>query len=180
MKESEAKYLIVDPGKIGLIKQILEEENYRHLSTVEEIDTYYNHPCRDFAETDEALRVRVRRTTNGVEARVLTYKGPRKILGDVKIREEYEVFINNDELMKKILLSLGFHEVGIVRKVRTIYRSPNNCEALIDYLEDTKQYYLEIECSINEISKISEKIKNFVKPVHETYLEIILRRMGRK
>ncbi len=180
LKESEAKYHIVVPGKIGLIKQILEEEKYKHQQTVEETDTYYNHPCRDFSETDEALRIRVRRTTRGEEIRVLTYKGPRKTLGDIKIREEYEVFIDDDELMRKILLSLGFSVVGIVRKVRTIYRGPKDCEAVIDYLENTKQYYLEIECSIDEINRIAERIRSCIEPEHRTYLEIILGRIERK
>ena len=38
-------------------------------------DTYYDAPHRDFAETDEALRVRRVETEGDVESR-LTYKGP--------------------------------------------------------------------------------------------------------
>ncbi len=31
-------------------------------------DTYYQHPCRDFSETDEALRIRIRRFNGHFEA----------------------------------------------------------------------------------------------------------------
>lgn len=47
-------------------------------------DQYFSHPCRDFRETDEALRIRY---AEGRE--ILTYKGP-KLPGATKSREELE------------------------------------------------------------------------------------------
>ena len=44
----------------------------RYIETREERDLYFNHPLRDFGETDEALRLRL------VSGRCLiTYKGPK-------------------------------------------------------------------------------------------------------
>ena len=48
----------------------------------EHVDTYYNHPSRDFAETREALRIR---RVDGVP--MVTYKGT-KLPGEVKARRE--------------------------------------------------------------------------------------------
>lgn len=81
----------------------------------EQKDTYYNHPNRDFASTDEALRVREE------EGRViLTYKGP-KIDKLTKTREEIKVKVEDMASIKEILLKLGFKEVGIVKKHRKKY-----------------------------------------------------------
>ena len=57
------------------------ESALRALGAVEETvehhaDTYYNHPCRDFAATNEAFRIRRVGTVP-----MITYKGP-KLPGD--------------------------------------------------------------------------------------------------
>jgi adenylate cyclase, class 2 len=83
--------------------------------TVEE-DIYFNHPSRDFGETDEALRIRAA----GGRC-VLTYKGP-KIGTRSKTRVEQEADVSDFNSMKRILLSLGFREFGGVRKRRETFR----------------------------------------------------------
>ena len=50
-----------------------------------EVDLYFAHPAKDFARTDEALRIRTIGTANYV-----TYKGP-KIDQTTKTREEIEL-----------------------------------------------------------------------------------------
>jgi len=80
-----------------------------------ELDRYFNHPSRDFKETDEALRIRRAANRN-----ILTYKGP-KIGTAAKSREEVEVEVKNFEEMRSILLKLGFQEAGRVSKVRDLY-----------------------------------------------------------
>ncbi len=52
---------------------------------VVQIDRYFAHPSRDFAATDEALRIR----TSG-ECSWLTYKGP-KIDSTTKTRREIDI-----------------------------------------------------------------------------------------
>jgi adenylate cyclase, class 2 len=52
---------------------------------IDQVDRYFNHPCRDFASTDEALRLRL----NG-DAVVITWKGPRIDAG-TKTRREIEL-----------------------------------------------------------------------------------------
>ena len=81
-----------------------------------EVDLYFAHPSRDFAETDEALRIRQKGTSN-----VITYKGP-KIDETTKTRRELELPLPAEngtaEAWTGLLDLLGFKLVGEVRKSR--------------------------------------------------------------
>ncbi|MFM8582852.1 MAG: class IV adenylate cyclase [Planctomycetaceae bacterium] len=82
-------------------------------------DQYFNHPQRDFAQTDEAVRVR----SVGAAAAV-TYKGPLvdKI---TKTREEIEVELAGPAggpALEAMLLRLGFRPVMCVTKTRESWR----------------------------------------------------------
>ena len=81
---------------------------------VVQIDRYFKHPVRDFAQTDEALRIR----SVGSENRI-TYKGP-VIDKTVKTRQEIEVPFAAGNLPQEqiatILDILGFTEVRKVQK----------------------------------------------------------------
>lgn len=82
-------------------------------------DTYYNHPCRDFAETMEALRIR---RIDGVPH--LTYKGA-KLPGEVKARRELEWSLAPGDLdgsrTEELWQMLGFRPVATVSKTRQTY-----------------------------------------------------------
>jgi adenylate cyclase class 2 len=93
----------------------LEEMGAKHGETKIVEDVYYTHPSKNFAETDEALRVR----ESGGKA-VLTYKGP-KISPKAKTRVEHEVVFNDASNVKKILADLSFQESGKVSKTRKVY-----------------------------------------------------------
>ncbi len=87
------------------------------VSPVEQVDRYFNHPARDFRETDEAFRIR-----SVGEANCVTYKGPR-VDSATKTRREIEVsFADGPEAarqMAEVWQSLGFRFVRDVRKTRT-------------------------------------------------------------
>ncbi len=82
----------------------------------EEVDLYFAHPARDFAATDEALRLRL----TGLQGSI-TYKGP-KIDAVTKTRREIELPLG--ELRegttgwRELLEALGFRPVAEVRKSR--------------------------------------------------------------
>ncbi|HWQ20602.1 MAG TPA: class IV adenylate cyclase, partial [Methanotrichaceae archaeon] len=78
-------------------------------------DAYFNSPRRDFKESDEALRIRVK--DQGAR---LTYKGPKLDL-QTKSRLELTVEIDDPVTMENILTALGFVKSGTVKKVRTKY-----------------------------------------------------------
>ena len=81
-----------------------------------EVDVYFAHPGRDFARTDEALRIRRKGSQNYV-----TYKGP-KIDVTTKTRHEIELPLPPDEhtavAWTGLLEALGFKAAGEVRKSR--------------------------------------------------------------
>lgn len=81
-----------------------------------EVDTYFNHPSRDFAETDEALRIRVSNTHH-----FLTYKG-EKIDPYSITRDEIETRIENADAAQQLLAKLGFIPVAEVKKTRRVYQ----------------------------------------------------------
>ena len=82
-----------------------------------QIDVYFSHPVRDFAATDEALRLR----QDGDELRV-TYKG-KKLDPPLKTREEIEFALGTDVATATALLErLGFRPVASVQKERVEYR----------------------------------------------------------
>ncbi|WP_135825903.1 class IV adenylate cyclase [Halorussus ruber] len=96
------------------------------VNEVTQEDTYYDAPHREFAETDEALRVRreiVRSDSDGEtptedEAFAeLTYKGPL-VEAESKTRREVETVVEDDEAAAELLGALGFDPAATVRKER--------------------------------------------------------------
>jgi adenylate cyclase class 2 len=83
---------------------------------VQQSDQYFSHPSRDFAKTDEALRIR----TVGDKSFV-TYKGP-KLDATTKTRRELELPLAASDAdgsqFAKLLAALRFTPVATVRKQR--------------------------------------------------------------
>jgi adenylate cyclase class 2 len=81
-----------------------------------QIDHYLAHPCRDFAATDEALRVR-----RVGERNWITYKGP-KLDSATKTRGEIELPLppgpRHAQAALELFSALGFQPVLEVRKQR--------------------------------------------------------------
>jgi len=101
------------------VRQRLDELGAEHVDSVEQVDTYYDAPHRDFAATDEAFRVREETVGSDTETRI-TYKGPL-VEADSKTREEFETRVHDGEVMRSIAESLGFDPAATVRKERERY-----------------------------------------------------------
>jgi adenylate cyclase class 2 len=112
MLEVEVKAHVKD---LEALEDRLSGLRARYLGEEEQVDLYFNHPTRDFALTDEALRLR--RTGDTL---FLTYKGP-KLDELTKTRREYEVEVKDYSEAKNILMALGFTPVREVRKTRRLY-----------------------------------------------------------
>ncbi|MCX6694673.1 MAG: class IV adenylate cyclase [Candidatus Altiarchaeota archaeon] len=100
-----------------------------------QIDTYFQHPARDFRASDEALRVR---SVGGNY--FLTYKGP-KHAGDVKKRMEIEFPVSHKAF--DLLKELGFTESLVVKKNRRYY-TVEGFEVVLDDVERLGKF-IEIE-----------------------------------
>lgn len=112
MLEAEIK-LALAPGDVDPLRARLAALGARAHGTRTQVDTYFAHPTRDFASTDEALRLRA----DGDELRV-TYKGP-KLDPPLKTREEIELALQTDHpTASRLLERLGFRVAAEVRKRR--------------------------------------------------------------
>ena len=111
--EVEVKYRDVDHDAL---RRALAELGAEEGAAIDEEDSYLNHPARDFAASNEALRIR----RVGDENRV-TYKGPKEP-GPTKTREEIEVPFapgpGRFGELSRMLERLGFRPVAVVRKRR--------------------------------------------------------------
>ena len=114
--EVELKFPLEEPDQLTTQLSQLQAEAGPPLR---QRDLYFAHPKRDFAATDEALRLR-----SVGERNVLTYKGP--IVDDqTKTRREIEIPFadgtNAAEAVRNLLNVLGFREVRTVAKTRIPY-----------------------------------------------------------
>ncbi|MEO8495419.1 MAG: class IV adenylate cyclase [Planctomycetota bacterium] len=111
--EVEQKFRVEDAAEI---EQRLQSLGVSPLAAIEQVDTYFAHPARDFGETDEAFRLRRVGSENFV-----TYKGP-KIDATTKTRREIELPLPDGEAyaaqFRSLVEALGFRAVADVSKVR--------------------------------------------------------------
>ena len=101
------------------IKKRLAEIGAREYKFEHQVDVYFNAPHKDFAKTDEALRIREIPKPEGSDI-ILTYKGA-KIDDKSKTRREIEVKIEDKENTVSILENIGFKAVQTIKKDRIIY-----------------------------------------------------------
>jgi len=121
------------------VRPALAEADAVLVERVTQVDTYYDAPHRDFAETDEALRLRRETRESDVEGELdrrsdddpaqadqgaattkLTYKGPL-VDADSKTREEHETGVDDGDTAAAIFDGLGFEPAAVVEKHRTFY-----------------------------------------------------------
>ncbi len=172
--ETEVKLRLL--GSRGEAEEILRREGYVFVEEVYEKDYYYQHPCRDYAATDEALRVRLRRGAS--TAIVATYKGPRVMEDGVKRRLEIEIplALSGEEglaVADEFFRRLGFTRAVVVEKTRAVYRG-GEAVVSIDTLLPCNTVYIEIEGGVDEIRRLMSLLGRMTRVVEKTYLEIVV------
>ena len=98
------------------VRERLEALGADRVRHVVQTDTYYDAPHRDFAETDEAVRVRREREDES-ETVKLTYKGPL-VEAESKTRREHETVVEDPDAVDGILQGVGFSPAFTVEKAR--------------------------------------------------------------
>jgi adenylate cyclase class 2 len=158
------------------VEERLGELGAEAVARKRQVDTYFSAPHRDFAETDEALRVR-REDGEGY----VTYKGPKR--GDAtKTRREYETSVGDAETAAAVLESLGFERFGTVEKNRRVY-SVDGTTVTLDSVEGLGEF-VEVELERKERddedearTKVFETLERLgLDPddsVTESYLELL-------
>lgn len=134
----------------SLLNQIKSLNATSH-QPIRQVDRYFNHPSRDFGETNEALRIR-----NIGEATHITYKGP--LLDTIaKTRQEIELRLadSTNQQLGEMLTLLGFREVLAVAKSRTpisLTFENRDIEIVLDEVDGLGQF-VELETLTNKADK---------------------------
>ena len=150
--EVEQKYAVNDEQQLT---EILADLGVEWIDSVVQRDVYFNHPSRDFAVTDEAVRIRVED-----DNACLTYKGP-KLGTQAKTRKEIELpivgGIQSESAMHGFLLELGFSEVAVVSKQRRNGTCQWQGSAVAIALDHVEQLgcFIELELLVKDASEIS-------------------------
>lgn len=177
--EIENKFRVEDPMQL---RRQVEALGAKYCGRENQSDSYFNHPARDFRQTDEALRVR---TTN--ESVCVTFKGPRLDSG-VKMREELELPLADDPEAEKTALAildrLGFQLVACVKKQRDVFRLLQDPWIVEISLDDVDRLgsFAEIELvaedfQLQQAKQVVLQIQNRLglkEPVASSYLKMLL------
>jgi adenylate cyclase class 2 len=147
-----------------------------------QVDCYYAHPLRDFAATDEALRIR-----RVGELNFITYKGP-KLDSITKTRREIELALPGGAEAAvehgKLLEALGFRPVAEVRKQRRTAAftwQGHEVEAALDDVDGLGRF-VELELGAND-GELDDARGSLTALAHElglagserrSYLELLL------
>ena len=134
------------------IEQKLDEIGATKTKKEFQEDIYFNSPVVDFAQTDEALRIRTTKENDNTNI-FITYKGP-KIDSASKTRKEIEMGIDDSKKCSDIFEEIGFKKVRTVRKNRQYY-TYENFEISLDDIEGLDPY-MEIEIGLEDDEDYSE------------------------
>jgi adenylate cyclase, class 2 len=179
MLEVEMKFAQVDFARL---EKQLREAGARPKAELDESDQYFNAPDRDFACTDEALRLRRIGAANFV-----TYKGPKRD-SQTKTRTEIEVPIAEGAHAAKefglLLQKLGYRPVREVRKHRRIFqweRGGYPLEVCLDDVEGLGQFAeLEIQAPEEQLDAArnvllaTAQALGLTRQERRSYLELLL------
>jgi len=162
--------------------------------TTEQVDRYFNHPSRDFAVTDEALRLRS--TAVGV---AITWKGPR-LDATAKTRREIELPLAlaavpaaaealaavpaTLDRWTELLEALGFRQVREVakrRRLATVAWEGAAIEVALDHVAGLGDFVeLELQAEPACIAVAAARIESLARelgctnPERRSYLEMLL------
>ena len=153
---------------------------------VTESDSFFQHPCRNFAQTDECLRLRQRTLPDGSSEHSLTHKGP-KIDISTKTRQEIEIPITEPERWESLLTALGFNKSASIQKFRRrqgLIVQNRHVEILFDTLPALpvlQQQFVEMEilASDDEVEKSRKVILDLAEqlglsePIRDSYLKLV-------
>jgi adenylate cyclase class 2 len=153
-----------------------------------QVDTYFAHPSRDFAHTDEALRLRCVDQCN-----YITYKGP-KLDATTKTRREIEIALPPGKSAAakagELLTALGFTRVGVVSKRRdhmSVLWQDQEIVIALDTVESLGEFVeLEIVSIENEVAVARDRLLSLADHLQlsnaqrRSYLELLLEQSGQQ
>jgi adenylate cyclase class 2 len=189
--EVEQKYPLAD---VAAAEAALARLGATWHGTVGQVDRYFNHPSRDFAVTDEALRLR--RTDDTL---AITWKGPR-LDATAKTRREIELMLAQAAVpaaagvkpavpaaldrWTELLEALGFRQVREVakrRRLATVVWQGAAIEIAIDHVVGLGDFMeLELQADASGIAAAGAGVESLARelgctnPERRSYLEMLL------
>ena len=153
---------------------------------IEQIDTYFAHPQKDFAKTDEALRLRAIGSEN-----FITYKGAR-IDDTTKTRRELELpLLNGREYAEQFVELLTLLEYEPVMTIHKFRRKAEHAwqgyqvEICLDEIDQLGQFIeLEITSDLKHLDATKSALLSLAehlelsRPEKRSYLELLLSQLG--
>jgi adenylate cyclase class 2 len=133
------------------VRERLAERGAETVNAVEQEDIYYDAPHREFAETDEALRVRRESPTDAESFAELTYKGPL-VEAESKTRREVQTEVAEGEAADDILSALGFDPAATVRKERERF-ALDGYTVTLDTVEGLGEF-VEVETEVGDEASV--------------------------
>ena len=137
------------------LREKLADHGATHVDSRTQTDTYYNAPHRDFAETDEALRIRHEQPADGEAVTKVTYKGPL-VESESKTREEHETTVDSEAALEGVLSGLGFEPAATVEKDREFYALEGYTITLDDVTGLGEFVEIEQEATESEVEAVRE------------------------
>jgi adenylate cyclase class 2 len=178
--EIEMKFPVADFGPIEARLAGMHARPHGNPQT--EIDQYFNAPDRDFAQTDEAFRLRQ------VESEYrITYKGPKRDQ-QTKTRTEIEVPLGDGDqagqACARLFIHLGYRPVAIIRKRRRTFQMERGefpVEICLDEVEGVGHFAeIEIVGSEESVERAREVVQGLAQELglrdseRRSYLELLL------
>lgn len=184
MYEVELKFPVADTATL---EGRLAPLGPRWSAPSEQVDRYFAHPCRDFAATDEALRLR---WEGGAAA--ITWKGP-KIDPRTKTRREIEIPLTAPapedgpaaiDHWTSLLEALGFravHEVVKRRRAATVEWRGATIEVALDRVAGLGEFVeLEARAAGEDLAAARDRVESLARALgcadaeRRSYLELLL------
>ncbi len=179
--EVEQKFVL---GDAQVVSELLRQHGAELGDAVEQADEYFAHPARDFAATDEALRIRRVGAKNWI-----TYKGP-KLDATTKTRREINLPLAEGERVADetaaMFVELGFRPVAKVRKKRRVANiswQGHDVELACDQVDGLGSFLeLEIEADDTSLDAARAALTSLAAELglgegeRRSYLELILAR----
>lgn len=184
MFEVEQKFRL---GNLSAFRSSVKHLGGDFTSQMVETDTYFSHPCRDFASTDEALRIRLRENEDGTRDCFTTYKGP-KLHPILKTRLELDMPLPSTSDTQQWIHfwnALGFNVIYTVKKTRHktwVTWQDERVEISLDEVPPTG-FWTELEIVVPEkknIPSTEKKIQclaaflGLVQAERRSYLELVM------
>lgn len=180
MYEVELKFRVTD---VAALERRLAALGTVPGPPVDQVDRYFSHPARDFAATDEALRLR--RMGDDV---AITWKGPR-LEAATKTRREIELDVAADgpatlARWTELLEALGFRRVREVAKRRrtaTLDWQGAEAEVVVDHVAGLGDFVeIEMQADAATLDAARGRVESLAAalgcntPERRSYLELLL------